>query len=331
MTRFAVALPLAALALAAAPPPALAAFTWPLRGEVLTAFRNGDDPYAAGQHRGIDIAGSVGTPVVAATPGLVRFAGTAGSSGTTVSIRSADGAFDVSYLHLASVAVRRGEQVAAGHAIGSVGTSGVRSVDRPHLHFGVRRAGSRHAYLDPLTLLPPAGAPAPRPPAALPVAAPVPVRPVPAPVPVAAPRAPRLRVPANLPERRPSPHPLPAPAAAPEPHPVALAGPRPAPAPRAADPAGRSPARPSPARPEPARLGFAPRVAEPATGPARAAAPGASHGGPDLGWVAACAGLLGAALALSAGRRGRGALPSRRPRLAALLPALAGRGPRTRE
>ena len=67
---------------------------------MVTAFLNGDDPYAAGQHRGIDIAGRAGAPVVAATSGLVRFAGTAGSSGSTVSIRSEDGRFDVSYLHL---------------------------------------------------------------------------------------------------------------------------------------------------------------------------------------------------------------------------------------
>ena len=144
MTRFAAAVPLAALSLMAAPPPAPAAWTWPLRGEVVTAFRNGDDPYAAGQHRGIDIGGSVGAAVVAATAGLVRFAGTAGSSGTTVSVRSADGVFDLSYLHLGSLAVRRGQQVTAGQALGSVGTPGVRSLERPHLHFGVRSAGTRH-------------------------------------------------------------------------------------------------------------------------------------------------------------------------------------------
>ena len=107
-------------------------------------------------------------------------AGTAGSSGLTVSVRTADGAYDVSYLHLASLGVRRGATVAAGGPIGTVGTSGVRSAAEPHLHFGVRRAGSRHEYVDPLGLLPPPSAPAPRPPAAVPVTAPSPVRPSPA-------------------------------------------------------------------------------------------------------------------------------------------------------
>jgi murein DD-endopeptidase MepM/ murein hydrolase activator NlpD len=72
-------------------PPARAAWVWPLHGDVITPYRNGEDPYAAGQHRGIDIAGAVGAPVLAAAGGEVRFAGTAGSSGLTVSVRTGDG------------------------------------------------------------------------------------------------------------------------------------------------------------------------------------------------------------------------------------------------
>src|SRR5207244_102457 len=89
-----------ALALLIVPAPAAAAgdWAWPVRGPVLTPYRNGTDPYAAGQHRGIDIAAPVGTPVSAAVAGTVRFAGTAGSSGLTVSVRTADGRFDISYL-----------------------------------------------------------------------------------------------------------------------------------------------------------------------------------------------------------------------------------------
>jgi hypothetical protein len=162
-------------ALLAFAPPAWAAWAWPLHGELITPYRNGDDPYAGGQHRGIDIAGSIGDQVVAAAAGEVRFAGTAGSSGLTVSVRTADG-FDTSYLHLSSISVRVGDRLSTGDRVGAVGTTGTRSAEQPHLHFGVREAGSRHAYRDPLELLPPrppAAAPEPRHPAPAPVATPI--------------------------------------------------------------------------------------------------------------------------------------------------------------
>ena len=91
---------------------------------MITPYRNGDDPYAAGQHRGIDIAGRVGSPVVAAAGGVVRFAGNAGYSGLTVDVRTADGRYDASYLHLSSISVRNRQGVAAGDRLGAVGTTG---------------------------------------------------------------------------------------------------------------------------------------------------------------------------------------------------------------
>jgi Peptidase family M23 len=182
------------VALLALAGPARAEWIWPLSGGVITTYRNGDDPYAGGQHRGIDIAGPVGARVVAAAGGEVRFAGTAGSSGLTVSVRTSDG-FDTSYLHLSSVSVREGEFVSSGHALGAVGTTGSRSASEPHLHFGVREAGTPHAYRNPLDFLPPLQVPtpeAPRP-GPSPVPAPTPLAPAPAPVGEGSPR----RVPAG--------------------------------------------------------------------------------------------------------------------------------------
>src|SRR3954454_13215026 len=103
--------------------PALAGggWTWPIRGPVLTPYRNGGDPYSGGQHRGIDIGAPVGSRVVAALGGTVTFAGVVGSSGLTVSERTADGRFDLSYLHLSSAAVRRGDTLSPGAAVGAVG------------------------------------------------------------------------------------------------------------------------------------------------------------------------------------------------------------------
>ena len=155
--------------------PADAAWTWPVSGEVITAYRNGSDPYATGQHRGIDIAAPVGAVVRAAAGGDVRFAGIAGSSGVTIGIRTADG-YDTSYLHLSALEVRAGTHVSAGDRIGAVGTTGTRSATAPHLHFGVRDAGTRHGYHDPLALLPAAPPPsfAPEPPSPPPAPHPVP-------------------------------------------------------------------------------------------------------------------------------------------------------------
>ncbi|MEA2378011.1 MAG: hypothetical protein QOD13_1918, partial [Thermoleophilaceae bacterium] len=194
MTRRALvtAATLVAVLLTAAP--ARADWVWPVRGEVITPYRNGDDPYASGQHRGIDIAADVGTPVVAAAGGEIRFAGPAGASGLTVSVRIDGGRYDTSYLHLSSTAVRKGERVAAGDRLGAVGTTGVRSAEQPHLHFGVA-----YAYHDPLALLPPAAAPERPRETPSPSPAPVPVTPAPAPEPI------RIPAPGGAPGRLPAP------------------------------------------------------------------------------------------------------------------------------
>src|SRR3989442_5284260 len=71
---------------------------WPVSGAVITAYRNGDDPYAGGQHRGIDIAAAVGTPAVGAVGGTLSYAGPARSSRLPVSVPTADRPLDTYYL-----------------------------------------------------------------------------------------------------------------------------------------------------------------------------------------------------------------------------------------
>jgi hypothetical protein len=306
---------LAALFVPAAP--SLAAdWEWPVSGEVVTQFRNVDDPYAAGQHRGVDIAAPVGTTVRAAAAGTVVFAGVVGSSGLVVSERTADGRYELSYLHLSAASVRRGDAVDGGDAVGLVGTSGSRSVDQPHLHFGVREAADRHAYVDPLTFLrvPPRNAP-PQPRAVpVPARAPVAAAPAPVPAPLGAPApvaAPGLG------------HVAPHPAALPHGRPLA-AGPRAAVAPPAAHLVHPGLAREPRRGPLPHAPATRAAVHAPGHGPAagrertpgvphvaRAAAHAAHAHGIDRGWLAACAGLVLAAALLAApggtARRGRSA------------------------
>ena len=72
MRRATLALALLALLVLA---PAASAWTWPLRGDVLRPYSLGPDPYASGQHRGIDVGGVAGEPVRAPASGTVSFAG----------------------------------------------------------------------------------------------------------------------------------------------------------------------------------------------------------------------------------------------------------------
>jgi hypothetical protein len=152
--------------------PALA-WAWPVDGPVLRPFVLGDDPYAGGQHRGIDIGAPSGTPVRAPAAGTVSFAGTVPTGGKTITIRTGDG-YAVTLLHLGTYSVSRGDAVAEGDVLGSAGASGHTSGSTPYVYLGVRRAEDPDGYVDPLGLLP-APAPAPQ--------DPVPADPVPHPTP----------------------------------------------------------------------------------------------------------------------------------------------------
>jgi len=136
------------------PPTAAAApgWRWPVRGPVLTRFDVGPDPFARGQRRGITIAAPAGSTVGSACRGIVRFAGTVGDAGQTVSV-ACEGGLTATYLHLGGLAVRRGHQLAVGERVGTVGRSGRPALGASHLQFGVHRTGKRWAYVDPLSLL----------------------------------------------------------------------------------------------------------------------------------------------------------------------------------
>lgn len=89
-------------------------------------------------HRGIDIAAPQGAPVHAAASGHVVSAGWAGGHGYRVRLAHPGGT-TTSYSHLSQITVAPGRLVAAGTAIGSVGSTGLST--GPHLHFEVRRGG----------------------------------------------------------------------------------------------------------------------------------------------------------------------------------------------
>ena len=164
----------AALVLACAP--SAYAWTWPVDGPVLRPFELGNDPYAGGQHRGIDIGAFADAAVRAPASGQVTFAGSVPRYGRTVTIHTVDG-YAVTLLHLGALGVSRGAAVEEGQPVARAATAGDAEHAEPYVYLGIRRWVDEHGYVDPLSFLPPrTSAPAP------PVATPLP--------PVAAPAAP---------------------------------------------------------------------------------------------------------------------------------------------
>ncbi|VXD15101.1 conserved hypothetical protein [Planktothrix serta PCC 8927] len=101
-------------------------------------------------HRGIDIAGPIGTPIVAAAPGVVTYAGwNDGGYGNLVEIEHPDGSLTV-YAHNDRVLVNEGHKVAQGEQIAEMGTTG-RSTG-PHLHFEIHPKSE--GPVNPMALLP---------------------------------------------------------------------------------------------------------------------------------------------------------------------------------
>lgn len=114
---------------------------WPLHGAVTSAFGSRADPFNAEPsetHSGLDVAGQLGSMVVAPSDGTVVFAGLEGGYGNVVVIDHGQG-IKTRYGHLSAFKVKPGDKVRRGQQIAAVGTTG-RSTG-PHLHYEVRVNG----------------------------------------------------------------------------------------------------------------------------------------------------------------------------------------------
>ncbi|KAA0096849.1 M23 family peptidase [Mycolicibacterium sp. P1-18] len=99
-------------------------------------------------HAGIDIANSIGTPIVAAADGVVTDAGLTAGYGAWVKIRHSDGTVTL-YGHVNTWLVTPGERVMAGDQIATIGNRGQST--GPHLHFSVLKNGTD--FVDPVPWL----------------------------------------------------------------------------------------------------------------------------------------------------------------------------------
>ena len=121
--------------------------SWPLRPrpEVVRPFAPPSSPWGAG-HRGVDLLGTVGQPVLAALPGTVTYAGLLAGRGVVVVDH---GATRTTYEPL-SVTAAVGTPVAAGSPLGTLALAGSHCFPRACLHWGWIEG---ETYLDPLRLV----------------------------------------------------------------------------------------------------------------------------------------------------------------------------------
>jgi murein DD-endopeptidase MepM/ murein hydrolase activator NlpD len=101
-------------------------------------------------HKGIDIAGPIGTPVVAAADGVVVQSGfNSGGYGNVIDIQHADGSL-TRYGHNNRLIAGVGQSVKQGQHISDMGNTGHST--GPHLHFEFRPAGGD--AINPIAYLP---------------------------------------------------------------------------------------------------------------------------------------------------------------------------------
>ncbi|VVO92986.1 Murein hydrolase activator NlpD [Pseudomonas fluorescens] len=146
-TSTAVVVPSVANKSAAVPMPAAGpaptGWGWPSNGILIGKFSSNGS-----LNKGIDIAGDLGQPVLAASDGTVVYAGSGlRGYGELVIIKHSD-TYVSAYGHNRRLLVQEGQQVKVGQTIAEMGSTGT---DRVKLHFEIRRQGKP---VDPLQFLP---------------------------------------------------------------------------------------------------------------------------------------------------------------------------------
>lgn len=122
-------------------------WSWPLapRPPVTGPFDPPDEVWGAG-HRGVDLLGQVGDPVLTVQAGEVSFAGVLAGRGVVV----VDHGDLRSTYEPVSAAVEIGDLVLAGQVVGVLQSVQSHCLPEACLHLGARRGDT---YVDPLTLL----------------------------------------------------------------------------------------------------------------------------------------------------------------------------------
>ncbi len=96
---------------------------------------------ASTNHKGVDLAAPIGTPIYVTGDGVVTRAGWASGYGKVVYVDHGNG-IETRYAHMSGFATEAGTVVRKGDLIGYVGSTGRSS--GPHLHYEVRVDGVAH-------------------------------------------------------------------------------------------------------------------------------------------------------------------------------------------
>lgn len=119
-------------------------FIWPVGGKIVDVFQESEGK----RHQGIDIASTLGTPIMASNAGKVIYSNnTIKGYGNLIILRHSE-EFVTVYAHNQINLVEEGIWVSKGQIIGKVGQTG--NATGPHLHFEIRRNSKA---VDPLLFL----------------------------------------------------------------------------------------------------------------------------------------------------------------------------------
>ncbi len=114
---------------------------WPTKGTLIAGFNEASN-------KGLDIGGSVGDPVYAASAGKVVYAGSGLRGYGKLIVIKHNQEYNSVYAHNDKLLVKEDDQVVQGQKIAELGSS---EADRPKLHFEIRKQGKA---VDPMGYLP---------------------------------------------------------------------------------------------------------------------------------------------------------------------------------
>ena len=117
-------------------------WAWPASGKPIGAF-------GTGGNKGIDIAGKMGDPVVAAGDGKVIYSGSSLRGYGKLLIIKHNTNYLSAYAHNSNILVKEGQSVSRGQKIAEMGNS---DADQVKLHFEIRL---QNKPVDPMKYLPP--------------------------------------------------------------------------------------------------------------------------------------------------------------------------------